>query len=261
MEKAYRNLGYYFLLLIPLIFIGFYKTYFIQFPSFKENITSWMHIHAMIATLWIIMLIVQPLLIRNKKFKQHRLVGKISYVVFPLLILSFIPQILRVINSGYPEFVFFPLAYLLCRLLAILAEDIAGEGCHILTHPAEQMVEIDDGVFEQVHGNEGVLDPQTQVLGAGHAQQAGVRGARHQTYRAGLLIKKRHFADQLSLADSADLHLLALGVIDEGHLATDYEIERLSHFADIGYDAVLAKRDQLREGEQGFDFAHGQRFA
>ena len=110
MEKAYRNLGYYFLLLIPLIFIGFYKTYFIQFPSFKENITSWMHIHAMIATLWIIMLIVQPLLIRNKKFKQHRLVGKISYVVFPLLILSFIPQILRVINSGYPEFVFFPLA-------------------------------------------------------------------------------------------------------------------------------------------------------
>ncbi|GBF19966.1 hypothetical protein C21_02137 [Arenibacter sp. NBRC 103722] len=110
MEKAYKNLGYFFLLLIPLTFLGFYKTYFIQFPSFEENITSFIHLHAIIASIWILLLIVQPLLILNRNNKVHRKIGKLSYIVFPILILSFVPQMIRIINFDAPQFLFFPLA-------------------------------------------------------------------------------------------------------------------------------------------------------
>ena len=76
MDKSYKYLGYFFLLLIPLTIAGFYKTYIVQFPNFKENITYFIHIHAFIATVWIGILILQPFLIVNKKFALHRKVGK-----------------------------------------------------------------------------------------------------------------------------------------------------------------------------------------
>lgn len=110
MENAYKNLGYFFLLLLPLVFLGFYKTYFGPFTNFGENITVYVHLHAFIATIWVLLLIVQPLLIAKKKLKIHRFLGKVSYVVFPLLILSFAPQIDRLISSDTPQFVFFPFA-------------------------------------------------------------------------------------------------------------------------------------------------------
>jgi hypothetical protein len=110
MDKSYKYLGYFFLLLVPLTIAGFYKTYIVQFPNFKENITSFIHIHAFIASVWIGILIVQPFLIVNKKFALHRKVGKVSYIVFPLLILSFVPQIIRTANSDNPKNLFFSLA-------------------------------------------------------------------------------------------------------------------------------------------------------
>ena len=66
--------------------------------------------HAFIASIWILMLIIQPLLILKKKYSLHRTIGKLSFIVFPLLILSFIPQIIRIFNSGNINNLFFPLA-------------------------------------------------------------------------------------------------------------------------------------------------------
>ena len=109
MEKTYKNLGYFLILLIPFMFLGFYKTYFNQFPTFQET-NTFIHVHAAIASIWILMLIAQPLLIRNRKNQLHRKIGKFSYLLFPLLILSFIPQMIRLINSDNPTFLFFPLS-------------------------------------------------------------------------------------------------------------------------------------------------------
>ena len=117
MEKTYKYLGYFMLVLIPLIFAGFYKTYIEQIPNFSENINSFIHIHAFIATIWISMLIAQPFLILNKKFALHRAIGKLSYIVFPLLILSFVPQMIRIVHSENPENLFYPLAD--CVLLIV----------------------------------------------------------------------------------------------------------------------------------------------
>lgn len=95
MEKEYKNIGFIFLLFIPLTFLGFYKTYFVLSPEFAGTVDSYTHIHAFVASIWITLLITQPLLIRFKNFKLHRFFGKISYFVFFALILSFIPQMIK----------------------------------------------------------------------------------------------------------------------------------------------------------------------
>ncbi len=110
MDKSYRFLGYFLLLLIPLIFAGFYKSYFEPFPNFNENINAFTHLHAFIAFVWVLLLIVQPFLIFNKKIAIHRKVGKLSYFIFPLLILSFIPQIIKIVRTEDIANLFFPLA-------------------------------------------------------------------------------------------------------------------------------------------------------
>ncbi|MBX2816995.1 MAG: hypothetical protein KTR24_13400 [Saprospiraceae bacterium] len=123
MEKAYRNLGYVLMLLIPLTILAFFKTYFGQFPNFEGGMSIDIHLHALVASTWILMLIVQPILIKKRNMHWHRRIGKISYFVFPLLILSFIPQMIRMVDSGNAMFLFFPLSdsllLTLCYTLAI----------------------------------------------------------------------------------------------------------------------------------------------
>lgn len=110
MEKSYRNLGFVMIFLIPLTILAFYQTYFGLFPAFGESTTLYIHLHAFIASVWILMLIAQPLLIRNRRSDLHKKVGKASYVVFPLLILSFLPQMIRILQSDTQEVIFFPLS-------------------------------------------------------------------------------------------------------------------------------------------------------
>lgn len=100
MEKQYRNIGIIFLLFIPLTFFGFYKTYFVLAPEYAGTIDVFTHIHAFTASLWVTLLIAQPLLVRNKNYKLHRIFGNISYYVFVALILSFIPQMIKEYSRG-----------------------------------------------------------------------------------------------------------------------------------------------------------------
>lgn len=80
-----RGIAYWYLLLIPLIIAGFYKTYF---SVFFAPTASVVHIHFAFMMMWAAMLIIQPFLIRYKKLSLHRLIGRISYVVVPLLLIS-----------------------------------------------------------------------------------------------------------------------------------------------------------------------------
>jgi hypothetical protein len=120
MEKQYRNIGFIFLLFIPLTFLGFYKTYFVTSPEFEGTVDAYTHIHALTASLWITLIIVQPLLIRFKNFSLHQTLGKISYFVFFALILSFIPQMIKEYGKGlFPLNASFDIALLM--LFYILA--------------------------------------------------------------------------------------------------------------------------------------------
>lgn len=110
MERKYRYLGYFMAALLPLVFFGFYRTYFEKFPQFSERIKVYDHLHAFIATTWICMLIAQPLFIAHRNYRAHRLLGRASYVIFPLLILSFVPRVLVILQGENKQDLFFPLA-------------------------------------------------------------------------------------------------------------------------------------------------------
>ena len=93
-DKSQKNdtitnrLIYFFIFLLLMSFAGFYKTYMIKFPNF--NGFTWAHhFHGAVMLTWVLMLVAQPIFIRTKNFRLHRIVGKASYFIFPLLILSF----------------------------------------------------------------------------------------------------------------------------------------------------------------------------
>lgn len=97
MKKIYYNAGYFFLILALFVFAGFYKPYFSLMPQFKKSTTFIVHFHAVVLSTWVILLIVQPLLIRYKKLRIHRLLGKFTYVLVPLIVFSWVGMVLKAI--------------------------------------------------------------------------------------------------------------------------------------------------------------------
>ncbi len=82
--------GYYAIGLIILAFLGFWPTYFSKFFDGTANFNSYFHFHFAMASIWITLLILQPLLIKKKKFSIHRKIGKLSFIILPLFIVSVI---------------------------------------------------------------------------------------------------------------------------------------------------------------------------
>ena len=89
MEKVYKNSHYLFIAVLLMAIAGFWKTYFGKIPTF-DGVSGLMHFHAVMVLAWLSILIAQPILILNKKVEMHRLVGKMSYIVVPILLLSII---------------------------------------------------------------------------------------------------------------------------------------------------------------------------
>ena len=73
--------------ILILLIWGFYRTYIVFFPSF-EGFRFVQHFHGAIMLLWVLCLIAQPLLISRRKYQIHKAIGKISFVLAPLLIIS-----------------------------------------------------------------------------------------------------------------------------------------------------------------------------
>ena len=99
MERAYRNLGYFLLALLPIFVAGFWIPYLSEIPAFDPSITLPVHIHAVLLFAWIALLVFQPLAIRFRAFQTHRVLGKASYVVMTLIV----PFTLAMIWKEYHE--------------------------------------------------------------------------------------------------------------------------------------------------------------
>jgi hypothetical protein len=87
MEKAYKHVVYFFVAILIVALAGFYKTYFGLFPAF-EGVNNVQHFHGTMMLLWLAMLIGQPTLIKYKRLDLHRQLGKVSYVLVPLMLTS-----------------------------------------------------------------------------------------------------------------------------------------------------------------------------
>lgn len=119
---------YCFAGIIGLTLIGFFPTYLITFPNFDGSKAAH-HFHGAIMMIWLIMLSVQSVLIKYKKITIHIIIGKLSYLVFPLFIFSFYlfskagyerniqslteQEALAGLVSGIPDMIFMTILYVL----------------------------------------------------------------------------------------------------------------------------------------------------
>jgi len=72
------------LLLLSVGVFGFWKPYFGRLGAAQ----ALAHLHALAMLAWIGMLVAQPMLIRGRQLDWHRRIGKASYVVVPLIVIS-----------------------------------------------------------------------------------------------------------------------------------------------------------------------------
>ncbi|MFV1997950.1 MAG: hypothetical protein ACC641_08045 [Acidiferrobacterales bacterium] len=79
--------GYYFVILLVLTLVGFWKSYFSKLPG---EIDSYIHFHAVTMLLWLGMLITQAFLISHHKRLLHKIVGRFSYALVPVLVVSLV---------------------------------------------------------------------------------------------------------------------------------------------------------------------------
>ena len=82
--------GYYFFGLVLLVLLGFWPSYFAKFFNGTADFSFYFHFHAGVLILWMSLLIIQPILIRKKRLDIHRLLGKGSYLLIPLIFISII---------------------------------------------------------------------------------------------------------------------------------------------------------------------------
>lgn len=78
----YRTAPYWLLLTIAVIAVGFWPSYFSVVGA-----SPWQfHAHGVAATLWVLMVLAQSVLVHKHQLPLHRAIGKASLVLFPFLI-------------------------------------------------------------------------------------------------------------------------------------------------------------------------------
>ena len=83
----YVFISIFFAIIYLTVQMGFFKTYLIHFPDF-EGYVPLHHIHGVLMSSWLLLLIIQPLLVRSGRYKTHRFLGKLSYILAPLVLVS-----------------------------------------------------------------------------------------------------------------------------------------------------------------------------
>lgn len=80
-----RNAVFFFAIFLVAAIIGFWPTYFTKL----ESMASWrVHVHGALLFAWCFLLIAQAWLIRSRHADWHRALGKVSYLLAPLIVVS-----------------------------------------------------------------------------------------------------------------------------------------------------------------------------
>lgn len=84
-QSIFRNSWFFFVLILASAFWGFWVTYFTR-PA--GSVAGWEHLHGVAMFGWCAMLIIQSSLIRTHLRSLHRAIGKISFLLAPLIVFS-----------------------------------------------------------------------------------------------------------------------------------------------------------------------------
>lgn len=83
--NIFRNLSFWFIALLVVLVVGFWETYFsVLFQDMHPS----HHFHGITMLLWVLLLISQAWLIRTRRMSLHRLAGRLSLVLAPLIVIS-----------------------------------------------------------------------------------------------------------------------------------------------------------------------------
>lgn len=116
-KKYYRYAHLYLTLGLVVVLLGFSTTYFSRLSDFSPPY----HVHGISATLWMILLIVQPYLFQKGKLKAHRYLGWSSLVLIPTIVICGIIMMRMMIQGqeNYPPNLVYQLAFIdACTLLS-----------------------------------------------------------------------------------------------------------------------------------------------
>jgi len=116
-KKFYKYAHLYLTLGLVVVLLGFSTTYFSRLGDFSLPY----HVHGISATLWMILLIVQPYLFQKGKLKTHRYLGWTSLVLIPTIVVCGIIMMRMMIQgqANYPPNLVYQLAFIdACTLLS-----------------------------------------------------------------------------------------------------------------------------------------------
>ncbi len=102
-EGFYKNAYLYFLLAFAVTVAGFWPSYF----SRLTETGAAHHFHGITASLWMLILIAQPLLYRLNKMELHKFIGRSTFLLVPLLIIGGVIMMNMMLNNER----YGPLAY------------------------------------------------------------------------------------------------------------------------------------------------------
>jgi hypothetical protein len=97
MEKRQKLLIVLFTIIAIVTLSGFLKSYLFFFPNFGK-FRYLIHLHFAAFTCWLLLIVIQPILIRQKKLKLHRTLGKCSYFLAPLLVITIMFLVLQKVH-------------------------------------------------------------------------------------------------------------------------------------------------------------------
>jgi hypothetical protein len=82
----YRNAIYWFALLLIILVVGFWRSYFSELGRGTLHVTH--HVHGVAMLLWVLLLMTQSWLIRTGRRTGHRILGRSSLVLAPVIVVS-----------------------------------------------------------------------------------------------------------------------------------------------------------------------------
>jgi hypothetical protein len=128
MDKAYNNIWILFITILAFVFLGFFKSYFSLFSTL-EKIPVSHHFHTVLFLLWFVLLFIQPFLIKSGKIKLHRQLGKFSFALVPLLIVSIF---IVTKNQYHREIALYPRSQCIANLIIPLPQLVIFVAMYIL---------------------------------------------------------------------------------------------------------------------------------
>jgi hypothetical protein len=93
--RFYANSPYYLTLALLCAVVGFFPSYFARLGS--TDLVH--HFHGVMASLWMIMLVVQSWFMKTGLVAQHRALGKLSLVIAPAFVISGILMVHTMVSS------------------------------------------------------------------------------------------------------------------------------------------------------------------